>query len=221
MIELNLLPKELRKKKKRQIQMPKLPKLPALPAAIAVIAVLIIIHVLMSLMVMTNKKNFAMLDKKWQQMKPQRERTEKLAREINAIEKRNAAVKKISKPDLEWSRLLSGLNQAVIPKIWLSLFELSFRSTAGKKVTISDLPVSLKLIGYALGKSEEATATVAKFINSLEENLHFGSCFEEVELRNMRSNNIAEEEVMMFELNCLFRPIGFKTGEVGEKDSKK
>jgi len=217
-----LLPKDLRRKKRRQIQMPKLPTLPALPAALGVIAVLIAVHVLMLLVVGSNRKEYGVLEEKWNQMKPQRERTERLAREINNLERRIAAVKKIAKPDLDWSMLLSGLNQSIIPNIWLSNFELSFRDEKDKKIVISDLPVWLNLNGYALGKSEEATATVARFINSLKKNMEFSSYFEEIELKNMRNLKISEEEVMMFNLNCRFGPIGFKSDEkIGEDLLKK
>ncbi len=62
--------------------------------------------------------------------------------------------------------------------------------------------VSLTIMGNALGKSQEATSVVAKFINSLKTNKNFSRYFDEVELENMNSGSVAGEEVMIFKLEC-------------------
>ena len=83
MIELNLLPKELRKKrKKRSVQMP---TVPAIPIAIIVLAVLICVHAALIVMVMNSTGLSSELTKKWEEMKPQREKTEKMIREIKGF----------------------------------------------------------------------------------------------------------------------------------------
>ena len=204
MIEINLLPKEFRKKKKRPEQTL---KIPVIPIAIGTAGVLVITHVLL-LFILANRENFLKtLESRWEQMQPQREKTEKISRQITALEKKAVAVREIAKPDLDWSELLTGLNQAVISNVWLSDFQLKFQGRRGKKQTIDDQPVSLDLTGFALGKSEVATNLVAKFINSLKKNKRFSIYFTEIELEDMRNIEIDGEEVMVFNIGCRFKAI--------------
>jgi hypothetical protein len=142
-------------------------------------------------------------------MQPQREKTDNIAKEINALDKRVEAMRKISKPDLEWARLLGGLNQAVIANVWLSEFQVR-TSRIGESKGGMDIPVSLDLTGYALGKSEIAMSTVGKFMESLKRSKDFSGYFEEIELQNIRNAMISGDEVMMFKLICRFK---FKASE--------
>ena len=212
MIELNLLPEELRKKKKHLAQMP---RIPVLPVAAGVIGVLIVFHLLMVLLVKNKQDLSISLREKWDQLQPQREKTEKITEEIDRLRERIAAIKKIAKPDLDWSQLLTGLNQAMIPNVWLSDLELKFQGKGMKRQKPGGLPVALNITGYALGKSEEATSLVAKFITSLEKNKSFSVYFKGIELEDMRNLQIAGEEAMMFSLNCRFKTI--ETVPVEEK----
>ncbi len=202
MIELNLLPAELRKKKKRAE--PAL-KIPVLPIAVCVAGALIVIHLWVILLVKNKRDLSISLREKWDQMQPQREKTEKITKGIDEFQERIRAIKRIAKPGLDWSQLLTGLNQAVIPNIWLSDFEVKFREKGGKGQKISSSPVRLDITGYALGKSEETTSLVAKFITSLKRNKGFSVYFEDIELEDMRNLQIAGEEAMMFRLNCRFK----------------
>ena len=201
MIELNLLPKELRHKKKKR----PMPKIPIIPIFVGVMGVLIVIHLLLILLINNNKGLLVTLNKKWDQMQPQREETGKIAKEINDLEKRLAAVRALAKPDKDWTEILNGLNQAVITNVWLYSLEMKQKREfvdTGKNKAVR---LFLHLRGYALGKSEQATSLVAKFINSLKKNGDFSDYFDGIELRNMTSLQVSGEEAMMFELSCRFK----------------
>jgi hypothetical protein len=100
--------------------------------------------------------------------------------------------------------VLSGLNQAIIPNVWLSEFNLQFNGRPYSIKRGDELPTALVLKGYAVGNSEAATTTVAKFITSLKKNKDFSHYFGDVELQNMRGQVMDGEEVMMFTLSCKF-----------------
>ncbi len=197
MIELNLLPPELKKKKKKKA----LPKIKALPITLGVIIALVFTHIILLFLVGNNVRLAHALGGKWDNMQPQREKTEKIIRQINYLDQKVAAVSKIAKPDLDWAKLLEGLNDAMVPNVWLSEFKPVYAK--GAKAGNSYVPRSLDLTGYALGA--DATAVVAKFINSLKKSAGFSGYFEEIVLQNMRSRQMAEEEVMMFKLTCQFK----------------
>lgn len=199
MIELNLLPKELRKQKKIV-----LPEIPILPIAISAIAVVIAIHIVLYASVKGKRTQAARLDKKWEELAPQRKIADKFVEEIQDIESRIKAAKDVATPELSWTEILSGLNRAMVPDVWLSRFKTVFGKTKGKKQE-EGTPIALDMAGYALGKSEIATSTVARFINSLKEQEEFSRYFEEIELQDMRNETIDEEEVMAFNLICKFK----------------
>jgi cell division protein FtsB len=216
MIELNLLPRELRTKKKRlsTVKM-HVVSVGAIVAGLAIVVVLT--HLLLVLLVRINTDLSKTLEEKWQQIQPQRKRTEKLTAEISSLEKRVMAIREIAKPGLNWTKLLSGLNQAVRQNIWLSGLKLKFSDTAGEK----DLPSTLHITGYALGKSEEATAYVGKFITSLKETKDFSEHFDVIELQDMKNRDIAGEEVMLFRMNCRFKSRKALFDQTKQKTPKK
>jgi hypothetical protein len=202
MIELNLLPKELRKKKKKAAAMP---KIPVVPICVGVVVLLVVTHILLIFLIKNNMGLSEKLQGNWSQMKPQKEMTDEFFNELNSLQRRVEAIRKIAKPGLSWARLLGGLNQAMISNVWLSEFKLTFK-TAGRKLAMEKgKPVSLGLVGYAVGRSEVALPTVGRFMESLKKNKDFSDDFEEIELEDIRNYVISGEEVMMFKLVCKFK----------------
>ncbi|MBF0217030.1 MAG: hypothetical protein HQL30_08570 [Candidatus Omnitrophica bacterium] len=196
MIELNLLPKELRKRKKKL-----LPEIPILPIGASVLVVLIACNYFLSA-VLKNKETAVLRAKKeWAVLEPQQKNAENLGKDVESIQKRLTAMERVTKPDLSWARLLSGLNSAVIPNVWLSVFE-SVQGGGSGNSGASGRAISLE--GYALGKVE-ATSTVGKFIDSLKANPEFSDYFDEIKLDNMINKVVSGEEVMEFKLICRFR----------------
>jgi len=199
MIELNLLPKELRKKKKVA-----LPEIPILPIAIGVVCVLVVLQVILFGLMRSRKTRLRRLEKKWEQLEPQRKVINKVITGIKATENHVKVIKDIAAPEVDWAELLSGLNQSMIPNVWLSEFKPVFKKPQkGKKKT--GLPTSLDLTGYGLGSGEIATATVAKFIDSLKKTEEFSKFFDDIELQNMHKQTLDGEEVMRFKLICTFK----------------
>jgi len=210
MIELNLLPPELRKKKKLLGEMP---RIPFIPIAIGVVAALVVINTFLMMILAGERGSLRGIEEKWEQMQPQRQKTGKIAKGITDFEKKVLAVRKIAKGRIDWAQLLNGLNQAVIPNIWLSDLGLEFteesgdarRARARPEEVKRGYPVSLVLSGYALGTGEQATLHVAKFITSMERNKDFSDYFEKIELESMKNRKFDGDEVMMFNLGCRFK----------------
>lgn len=178
--------------------------IPVMPIVFGIFAVLVVLHLSVVMRTKGDNSLAEVLRNKWDQMQPQKERTEKIDNEIKELGQKAAAVKEITRPKLSWTKLLLGLNQAVIQDIWLSELDLSFpKGERGSEK--EEMPISLNITGYALGRSEKATLLVAQFINSMKNDQDFSSFFGEIELQNMKNLAIAEEEVMMFSLNCYFK----------------
>ncbi|MFH1799008.1 MAG: hypothetical protein ABH844_06735 [Candidatus Omnitrophota bacterium] len=203
MIEINLLPPEMRKKKKHLFQ--ELPVIPLIPVCALGVGVLLIMHTALSFTTGENRKLLKKLETKWLDMQPEQEKINTIVRETNLFEKKALSLRRIARPDISWARLLKGLNKAVISKIWLSGLDLVYYDDAGRMQSMGDFPSVLKISGYALGNSEKATSITAKFITSLEMSKDFSDYFERVELENMQNSEFAGEECMIFELGCVFK----------------
>jgi len=199
MIELNLLPKELRKQKKRD-----LPEIPLLPVAAGIVALLLVIYVAAFVWTKGMGIRLNVLKQKWQEMQPQKKVADAVVQKSQEMERRLKVTTDIATPEPDWAELLSGLNQAVIAGVWLSEFKPVFKKDTKDKIART-MPVALNLTAHALGESEVATSTVAKFINSLKKNKEFSKYFSEIELKKMQSQSIKGEEVMTFRLVCEFK----------------
>ncbi|MDD5634616.1 MAG: hypothetical protein PHW46_05005 [Candidatus Omnitrophica bacterium] len=201
MIEINLLPKELRKKQTKRTTIV-LSSIPVQPIIISVIASLFVLGLILSLAAYSRNCYLKKLEVRWNEMTPQREKTEKIAEEITLLGVKNTVISKIAKPEVVWSELLSGLNEAMTPNIWLSNLSLDLTASSDKKRKEGDDIIYLDISGFALGRSEEATPRVAKFIASLKRNKNFSKYVEEIQLENIKGQVIVGEEVMAFDLAC-------------------
>lgn len=212
MIELNLLPKELRKKEKREI-----PKVNVMPIAIGVMATLVMIHIILIVLVSINDSKINKLKPKWDQIQPLKTKTELLATQTVDLEKRLTAMKGIAEPPIDWPRILSGLNKSMVPTIWL--YDFNPVSRQGQLGLLSaGMPQNLSISGYDLGESEEATSSVGKFINNLKKDPDFSEFFTGIELEGINSRIVSGQKVMMFKLNCTFKDYSPK--DAANKDVK-
>jgi len=215
MIELNLLPQEL-KKKKRKIE---LPEIPLVPIAVGLLGALILLQLFLSGLIFVSKKQLTSLDKTWKDLAPKKAELDGIKKEVSSIEKRTGAIDGLIEKRLNWSRLLNELSSTLTPNIWLT--ELAY-SEKVVKVPVKKQPAIVKqktrrpgkaakqtegmvrtltLSGFASGRGEETTANVARFIRSLKTS---AKDFQEVELVSMKKSVVAEQDVMNFTLVCRF-----------------
>jgi len=197
MIELNLLPKELRKQKQKT-----LPDIPIFFISICVLIVIIAVHVVLLGVWLGGKHQYSVLEQEWNDLQPKRMVIDKLGEQIKEMERKIGVTKELSTSGIDWVEILDGLNQAMIPGVWLSSFNTVFSTVKDKKSEKKAGLAKIEITGYAVGKSE-ATSIVGKFIESLKRNDNFIKYFEEdIDLQDMHSQIFEAEEVMTFRLIC-------------------
>ena len=179
-----------------------MPKVPAVLIAVCVLSFLIILHITLFFLVSNKSGLYQTFKKQFDSVLTQRKRAEKVNTQVVDLQKKLALVRKIIKPEISWTALLNGLNKSVIPNIWLSEMDVKF---ARKRKDPREVPVTLNLTGYSIGGSEKATSSVAKFIVSLKDNPDFFGYFDDIELKSMKNREYAGEEVMLFDLECVFK----------------
>ena len=219
MIELNLLPEEIKKKRKKiRIE---LPEIPLIPITIGFVAVLLIIQILFGCFIFFSRKELALLTKERQGLSPKKQEIIDIKRAISNKARKVSAIESLMKNQLTWSRLLNDLSDCLTSNIWLTnLFygEKSERRTvsgkvsAGKKKRASSTKTETRkirtrtLTGFASGRGEATTERVARFIRSLKRSKNFSAKFNAVELVSITKSNVAGQDVMNFELVCKFKP---------------
>lgn len=222
MIEINLLPPEI-KKKKRKIE---LPDVSFLPIVTGLLGVIIIIHLLLGVTLSFKTKSLNRLEKKWQTALPDKQKADKMKTELTVMRGKIDAIDKLIKNRRSWAQRLNDISDAMIPGVWLNKLWLENRIVIqepaaksdtddgyGGKVKVKEAKAepkkivirSLHLNGSAIVSGGEETATIGKFIRSLKDNEDFFSDFKDIESASIQRTKIKEEEIMDFELVGYFK----------------
>jgi len=228
MIEINLLPEELKKKeprfKKFDIASFNLQGLPFMKISIAAAALLIALHITLYLVGTFASSSLSALSKKYDEILPKRQEADKLKARLENMDRRVKAIDALMLKRFSWAGKLNYLSDSMTPGIWLS--ELDYDETsnsrpfdriaadvnAGKQKGQMARPLTLKtaaryliISGYASSLGEEGTALIGKFIKSLKGNDGFYSDMSDIELKSIKSDKVAGQEVMSFRISCLFK----------------
>jgi len=228
MIEINLLPQEMRKKESRfkPVDMSgfDIKSLPLVNIAIVAGGILLTLHVLLFVVGVYSKSKVTSLSKTYNSIVPENKEALALKSQLDLINKKIKAIDELMVKRFGWAKKLNDLSDSMTPGIWLSSLEyeekFSERASAGqpkpgaidvKKAVVSKLAtekVMLKYLiisGYASSMGEQGTALIGKFIKSLKDNAGFYSDFNDIELGSIRSERMQDQEVMSFKLTCMFK----------------
>ena len=203
MIELNLLPEELRKKKKKF----EIPEIPVVLIAVAFIGLLVAIQLILGGMILMSRRQLVALNTKWLALAPEKAELDSV-REVllDASEKTNAIDALISER-LSWARLLNELSNSLSANIWLT--ELAYRKgpvgPSGRASAGGSDEEGLTLSGAAVARGEQATQDIARFIKALKANKNFFKYFDDIELVSIKKGSHAGKELMNFTLVCKFK----------------
>ena len=220
MIELNLLPLELRKKKSAfsfeklpdaaRVPMQFLSRLPLRLVGFYAGGALLVLYTLAVLGVFVNQHALNRLKKEWEQVAPQREKINLLSSEYAELDAVEKAVQKLNH-HFSWSKKLQDLSGAMVRGVWLRELSIGERhrdtaSQQGATGGVGKLPEKLLILtGSAASSKGDQTAVVGRFIRSLKENQDFFSDFTNVELESIKRRSIQSQDVMDFKIICTFK----------------
>lgn len=220
MIELNLLPVQLRKKK-QTLSFEKLPvvtqgplkfliKFPPRVLCFYAGGVLLGLYTLALLGVFLSQHRLSTLKKEWEQMMPEREKANRLNQEyaeLNAVEKAAQGFRR----NFSWAKKLQELSDSMVRGVWLRELSLAERhrdalpQEGGSEGRSPHSDKLLVLVGTAASAKGDQTALVGRFIRSLKENKEFFVDFTNVELESIKRRAVQSLDVMDFKVICTFR----------------
>src|SRR3989338_121464 len=187
MIEINLLPPELRVKKKEPM---KLPSLPIIPVAAGVVCLLIAIQVLLWLFIQVKSVSRDSLKKKIASIAASNKDAMTVDSSLREISSRVEVIGKLLNSRFDAAKKLNDLSDSMVSGIWLRSIN----------VKVSKETLIIEGSNIVIGDSGEGS--ISKFVNSLKENESFSSDFDDNELAKVERRKVQNTEIMDFVIIC-------------------
>ena len=210
MIEINLLPEELRKKDKFKIV---LPELPIGKTLIVLFGAFFAVQILLLLYACYQKGRVIELKKEIVVLSDETREVAKQKADIVSMRSRLKEIDALTAREYFWSRLLNAVSDSVTKGTWLTGFsiqeteaaptESTQAGTSDKKPAVRRLRL-LRLEGSVVGQGQE-TAYIGKFIKEIKESALLNELFSDVKLSNITQKRIREFDVYDFILVCVFK----------------
>jgi Tfp pilus assembly protein PilN len=170
MIEIDLLPQDLSKRKKE-----KKGALPALPTKKTVVFVifgaaglLIFINLFLLVFVLIKQGQYKNFNNQWPQYASDKEKIDRLRKELVNLESNVTTIGKLTTNRILWSRKIQTISDLMPKGIWIT-----FLSVASNKFSLQ---------GSAVSKKLEEMALISKFLTDLKTNSDFSKDIKNLEL---------------------------------------
>jgi len=193
MIEINLLPEELRKKKSEfsfDLNM-EAEKLKFWIAGGAV-GILILIFMVIFTASFVRKTQIDGLLAREKDFSSKFSQVDSVNKEIVVLRAKMSALDQLTKRKFLWTEKLNQLSDLVLPGIWFTH-------------VYTDSENRLIIEGSVVSKSEEAMASVGKFMKNLKEDQQFFKDFKNIKLESVQRKNKEEKDMVDFKIALYFQ----------------
>lgn len=226
MIEINLLPEELKKRRraapKIDVANISLESIPVIKIALVVAGIFIAIQIVVFGFGILGGIVFRSLEKSYKEILPEKQYAEHLSFAVSKMSKKVSAIDELMVRRFSWTKKLNDLSDSVTAGIWLTQLEYDERLTekpktaavntsqnkgGEEKKTASEKVLGRYLVisGASQSMGEEGTALIGRFIKNLKENMSFYSDFSDIELGSIKREQVSGQEIMTFKITCLFK----------------
>ena len=211
MIEINLLPEEMRKKEAVKIA---LPDIPIKKTLIIVFGGFFGLQLLFTMFTFYMRFDGMLTGKQIEALKASSQEIIRQKSETAAMIDRFKESRELFNRKFYWASLLSALSNSMTKGVWLRSFYISDeepKSAMEKKPVPDAKPEKgaaksryLVLEGSAVGSGQE-TAFIGKFLKQLKDNPMFSNLFQDIKPYNINQRRIKEYDVYDFMMYCKFR----------------
>jgi hypothetical protein len=194
MIEINLLPEELRVNAKAQKQ----PAAQGQPGGFVfnrkyivyaiplVVAVIILAHIVLGGLMIWKSVQSGMLSNNWKSLEPQRKELEQFDKEFAVLTQDVSLLQKLTRDRISWSQKFSKLSLTIPSGMWFDEISL-----AAQQAIISGSVVSLQ---------QDAMAAIREFMDQLKGDQAFFKYFDKIELSSYQGRTTGGYNVIDFML---------------------
>lgn len=222
MIEINLLPEELKKRKRAEPKIDvvniNLEKISVLKITIFAAGIVVAVQIAVFGFGIFGGIIFNSMERNYKQILPGKQEAEQLKAQVSVMNKKVTAIDELMVKRFSWAQKLNDLSDSVTPGIWLTQLDYDERiierpkavaniskGQEGKVATEKILERYLIISGAASSMGEEGTALIGRFIKGLKENQTFYSDFSDIELGSIKREQFGAQEIMTFKITCLFK----------------
>ncbi len=194
MIEINLLPENLRKKKQFQLNLDLQANNVRLIGGGALLGVLIVLIIFFSVGSSIRKAQASRLIKREQAVAGQASQAKAISDDVSVLKAKMVASDEVTQRRFLWAEKLNQLSDLILPGIWFTRIYMD----SGNKLMVE---------GSVISKKEEAMASVGKFMKGLRENEAFFKDFTNVKLESVERQSLDNRDVVDFKIVLYFRGV--------------
>ena len=219
MIQINLLPEEIQKaRKKRSISLKV--NVVAISVVACVGAVFVFLHVILFGYNFFLNSRFSSLDSKYLELKPEADQIMYLKERTNTLMRKKNIVLDLIESRVLWAQKLNQLSDLIPGQVWLTNYEIKTKTEqVVQKVKMPDgttmeklVPTTYFVLEYEGGvvslERREMLYIVGNFIANIKKSDVYFELFEDIELVNTEREKEKESgrEYMTFKLRSKFKP---------------
>ncbi len=197
MIEIDLLPAELRERKKK-LPLGKVFKKRTL---IAILAGLVVFQLFLQALIAVTNNRINKLQQTWQGLSSQKAQIDQLKAGLAGTSAKVPLIEQLISNRLLWSKQLNKISDLLTAGIWLNELSIN-KETAKPSVKARE---SLIIQGSAASLKRDEPALIGRFMQNLKDDSSFSAHFSEIELGPIKKRQIGQTEVMDFTLICRFK----------------
>jgi len=189
MIEINLVPQNLRKKKRKSLSGEGLniPREAIIGLCGGLVVLLVIIHVLLQLLIFSKYGEHNKLAAEWKEILPQKENVDIVMNKLRALQgKIKSAEEVVGERKILWSQKLNEISNQLAPGVWLS--------------TVAFDGEILFIKGSAVSRGGEEMISVHRFASNLKEKGSFLDDLKDFELGSLQRRSIKDIEIADFSI---------------------
>ncbi|MEW6101529.1 MAG: PilN domain-containing protein [Candidatus Omnitrophota bacterium] len=192
MIEINLLPEELKIKAKSAKIIEKRPQPKHLLYLLPFLAIILIFsHIVLVFSAISKNHRLRLLNNKWQSSEPERKIVEDFNKQYSGLFQSVPQVNQLLQERITWSGKLNKLSQVVPQGIWFNQLSVS-----GKDFLLEGAAISLQ---------KEEINLIKIFIDELKKDPQFFGDFLNLELNSVQRKNQGGYEIVEFVLSGALR----------------
>lgn len=199
MIEINLLPVQMRARKREQM---KLPALPIIPVAIGVVGVLVALQVLLFLVVQIRSASLGSLKKQNLKITAKNAEAVNLDKTVKEISSKVEIADKLKNSRFNLAKALNDLSDSMISGVWLRSIDVKKGESSSEPGILREV---LVIDGSSIVSDGGGDSSIGRFVNSLKDNVSFSDYFDEIELSKVERKKIRNTEILDFIIICHFK----------------
>lgn len=186
MININLLPEELRPKIKRRKVRYKIEFTYLLYLVPVLVSIFIGLHIFLFAIGFLKSAQFNSLNRKWQDLEKQRELLKNFKMEFSILSKDNKLLQQLVRNRISWSEKLNKLSAYLPADLWFRQLSVSSNN--------------FKLEGSVVSLERKEMSSIKGYIDELKKDAGFFSDFNNIEVDSMSTRRIGGYDVVDFTL---------------------